>query len=143
MILVLTRRDERRFDATCPYSKGFVAFLRALPTKDRTFRPRDRRWSIDYRHLRAVVEAGERFFGRVDDSDLGFTGQGAFERDPTEAKPCAQTYAVLHLLPSAPPPVVKAAYRALARLHHPDTGGSARLMAALTHAYTEIENTWT
>lgn len=137
MTLVLTRRDERRFDATCPYSRGFVAFLRGLPTKDRTFRPEDRRWSIDYRHLRAVVDAGIRFVGQVDDHDL----ESTVRRAPA-ATPGAKAYAVLHLLPSAPPPVVKAAYRALARLHHPDTGGSAKLMADLTHAYAEIENTW-
>jgi hypothetical protein len=41
----------------------------------------------------------------------------------------------LHLLPSAPAPVVQAVYRALARQHHPDTGGELEIMKAVNLAY--------
>jgi hypothetical protein len=48
-------------------------------------------------------------------------------------------YAVLYLLPDAPPEVVKAAYRALASKYHPDVpGGDAEAMAQLNAAVEEI-----
>lgn len=44
-------------------------------------------------------------------------------------------FKALHLLPSAPPEVVKAAYRALAQKHHPDHGGSTQEMQRLNKAW--------
>jgi len=48
-------------------------------------------------------------------------------------------YAALHLLPTAPPALVKAAYRTLATLHHPDRGCDTATMAQLNAAYAELE----
>jgi curved DNA-binding protein CbpA len=42
------------------------------------------------------------------------------------------------LLPSAPPEVVRAAYKALAMKHHPDKGGSTELMQAINQAYERL-----
>lgn len=47
-------------------------------------------------------------------------------------------YATLYLLPEAPPEVVKAAYRALAQIYHPDRGGDPAKMAAVNAAVKEI-----
>ena len=44
-------------------------------------------------------------------------------------------YKVLQVDPAAEPEVVHAAYRALARKHHPDAGGSADQMASLNLAW--------
>ena len=52
----------------------------------------------------------------------------------------AAAYAVLYLRPGAPAPVVKAAYRALAQVHHPDIGGDARVMARINAAYAAIQS---
>jgi hypothetical protein len=41
----------------------------------------------------------------------------------------------LHLLPSAPAVVVRAAYKALAQIHHPDAGGDEDEMKRLNAAY--------
>ena len=49
-------------------------------------------------------------------------------------------FATLHLLPSAPAAVVSAAYKALARLHHPDRGGDHNAMLRINRAYEELEN---
>jgi len=50
-----------------------------------------------------------------------------------------QKYAKLHLLPSAPHEVVKAAYKALALIYHPDReGGSAEDFRDLKDAYEKI-----
>jgi curved DNA-binding protein CbpA len=41
-------------------------------------------------------------------------------------------------LPSAPPEVVKAAYRALAVLNHPDKGGETEVMQRINAAYRRL-----
>jgi len=50
------------------------------------------------------------------------------------AAPLTEAYATLHLLPSAPPELVTAAYRTLAQLHHPDRGGDTGAMSAINQA---------
>jgi len=47
-------------------------------------------------------------------------------------------YGVLGLLPEAPLEVVEAAYRALAKKHHPDQGGDAEDFRRVTEAYQAI-----
>lgn len=44
-------------------------------------------------------------------------------------------YAILQVQPTAHPDVIAAAYRALARLYHPDSGGDERAMMALNQAW--------
>jgi hypothetical protein len=44
----------------------------------------------------------------------------------------------LHLQPGAPPEAVTAVYRALAKLHHSDRGGSTERMRELNKAYAEL-----
>jgi hypothetical protein len=55
-----------------------------------------------------------------------------------KSKPEVDPFATLHLLPSAPPEVVKAAYKALAMKHHPDRGGSVEEMQRVNVAYETI-----
>ena len=51
----------------------------------------------------------------------------------------ANAYAVMWLRPGAPLSVVKAAYRALATLYHPDAGGDSLAMRRLNDAYQTLE----
>ena len=54
----------------------------------------------------------------------------AIERDP---------YEVLGVRPDTPPEVIEAAYKALARKHHPDNGGDAAEMATINAAYERLK----
>jgi hypothetical protein len=56
---------------------------------------------------------------------------------PPRPKP-VDPYTALHLLPSAPPEVVKAVYKVLAMKHHPDHGGSEETMKRLNEAYGKL-----
>ncbi len=47
-------------------------------------------------------------------------------------------YVTLHLLPSAPPELVKVAYRCLAQIYHPDRGGDEERMKAINRAYEKL-----
>ena len=54
----------------------------------------------------------------------------------------ADHYAVLQILPTADPVVVRAAYRALAGIHHPDlAGGSEARMRAVNEAWAVLGDT--
>lgn len=48
-------------------------------------------------------------------------------------------YSTLHLLPSAPDSIVKAVYKALVLLHHPDQGGSTEDLLKVQSAYKSIQ----
>ena len=50
----------------------------------------------------------------------------------------ADAYTVLYLLLNAPEELIKAAYRCLAMLYHPDRGGDVTRMQALNRAYEEL-----
>lgn len=73
-------------------------------------------WIIHERHRDTLMLLIAEHFGYMDD-------------DP---------YRKLHLLPSAPPEIAKAAYRALARIHHPDRGGSHEAMQRINTAWESI-----
>jgi len=62
------------------------------------------------------------------------------EWTPQPSKPkTSDPYTALWLLPGAPPEVVKAAYKALATLHHPDKpGGDDERMRAINSAYQQL-----
>lgn len=49
-------------------------------------------------------------------------------------------YRILHVQTDAPPEVIKAAYRALIALHHPDVGGDHELASLITEAHTVLSN---
>ena len=55
--------------------------------------------------------------------------------------PCSGTddFAVLHLRNTAPMAIVDAAWRALAKLHHPDKGGSEEEFKRISAAYHRIK----
>ena len=50
----------------------------------------------------------------------------------------AELYAALHLRETAPPALVRAAYRELAKLSHPDAGGTHEAMLKLNEAYRQL-----
>jgi|688.fasta_scaffold02732_11 hypothetical protein len=47
-------------------------------------------------------------------------------------------YAVLHLLPTAPPAIIKAAWRELAKILHPDHGGDSEAFMRAKTAYETL-----
>jgi hypothetical protein len=57
----------------------------------------------------------------------------------TLPKSVEDAYTALYLRPGAPQPVVKAVYRTLAQLHHPDAGGDPEAMTRINAAYAAIQ----
>jgi DnaJ-class molecular chaperone len=50
----------------------------------------------------------------------------------------ATPFQTLYLLPNAPPEVVKASYKALAKIYHPDARGNSEKMIAINRAFEII-----
>lgn len=120
-----------------------MAFLQALPAEARTFDRRQRCWYVSYRFLYEILDEGPRHFTALDVSGLEppwCERAGTHLKHERGRRPPRghAAYEVLHLAPDAPVEVVHAAYRALARLHHPDVGGQAEDMAKLNRAYAQV-----
>ena len=108
----------------------------------RYYDPGTRKWVVgepateSFRHwlsyARATFGAQVQWIGETyEDPEAEWT--------PPKPKPKAgDPYQTLHLLPSAPPEVVKAAYKALATLHHPDKGGETEVMQRINDAYGRL-----
>ncbi len=132
----LRSEDELAFKALIEALKNFV------PPVYRRYEPTTRKWVVgepaaeSFRHwlsyARATFGAQVQWIGETyEDPEAEWT--------PPPPKPKAvDPYVTLHLLPSAPPEVVKAAYRALAVLNHPDKGGDEEKMKRLNEAYGRL-----
>jgi len=105
-------------------------FRRRFPRhRDAVYLPEQRAWSIPREHMRRL----EAWLALWFDEDAV-----AWERPtrpaPAPALALASSYRVLHLQETAPRELVEAARRTLARLHHPDAGGTDEAMAAINAA---------
>ena len=110
-----------------------VSFIRyEIPTDYRHYE--GGRWHVHQKQLPAVVDFATKFCGvEVDLSELPATLRASLNIH-TEADP----YTILHLRPTAPPSVIKAAYRALCKDMHPDRGGSTEQAIQLNKAYQQV-----
>jgi len=110
-----------------------------IPAPLRGYTPATRQWFIDEdatNQMRRWLSYVETMIGaRVE-------WQGPFDCEEEWTPPAkpkvVDPYTALHLLPSAPPEVVKAAYRALAVLNHPDKGGDTEAMQQINDAYRRL-----
>jgi len=153
-ILTVKYDPETKF---CPlefrYNKRFHELLRTgvKPLSYRKYDRDSKKWSIHVSKLPLVIAFGKRFFAHVDYSALPEEIQirlvqllqdGGYREDlgpgPAASAAVKTPHQILYLLPTAPPAVVKASYRALASLHHPDHGGSSEDFRAIQKAYDEI-----
>jgi hypothetical protein len=117
-----------------------------IPACNRVYVPDRKTWRVDaYAHdclqgwlsyARTTFSAQVQWSGSAADADP--------EREwtpppPPRQKPKAvDPYQVLHLRETAPPELVKVAYRCLAQLNHPDHGGDTEAMQRINDAYQRL-----
>jgi DnaJ-domain-containing protein 1 len=111
----------------------------AIPAYDRTYSPASKEWFI-HASARADLEMWLDDARAVFNAKVEWQPSKGKERPRTRTTPRNETtaHAVLHLLPSAPPEVVRAAYKALAMKHHPDHGGDTEAMQKINEAYRRL-----
>lgn len=127
--------DGSAADVTFPFSAYVVAELkRAVPAPLRTYDPDSKTWTVAARYVSAVYHVLAQVFGEV---DVEGSRSGAADRGrPSSDDP----WVILHLRPTAPPELVSAAHKCLAKLHHPDAGGSTATMQAINAAAEQIRS---
>lgn len=119
-----------------PYHAGIVDELKVtIPAWSRSYNPLTKVWTVEQPYATLAAGLMRRAFGHV--RTVGapagpdpFTVYRGDASDPD--------LIVLHLRDTAPPELVEAAYKTLARLHHPDRGGSTTRMQELNAAYARL-----
>jgi hypothetical protein len=103
-----------------------------IPAPFRRYEPAAKTWRITEPDL--LDEWLDRLRGEY---SVEFDG----EQQAGPAQPSfnpASPFKTLYLLPNAPPEVVKAAYKALAKIHHPDARGNSEKMIEINRAFEVI-----
>ncbi len=123
--------------------KSFLTF-KVQPQTHRYYDAEKGLYALHVDHLVDLVKIGEFHLGFVDYSDLGvdlqmYIAQGKSGRSQKKTIPQDDPFAVMHLLPSAPQSIIEAAWKALAKLHHPDMGGDEETFKRIADAYSRIK----
>ena len=118
-----------------PYDARLVEALKAeIPRYARSYDADDKSWTVAAPYAALAIDLLRR---RFPDARIERPGArpGTAPQDGT-----ARPFAVLHLLPSAPPELVEGAYKILAKLSHPDAGGSDEAMRTLNEARDALKD---
>jgi hypothetical protein len=124
-------------DDSDAFMSAIATLKNCVQSADRAWRPATKSWCVD---ASAEFEMGEwlalctsEFHAEVVRAkEKQKERQTRTTPKPKEADP----FAALYVLPTAPVEVVRAAYRALATIHHPDHGGDAEKMKVINAAYS-------
>jgi DnaJ-domain-containing protein 1 len=109
-----------------------------FPAYLREYDPQTRRW---------IIRHDADLYSWLEAADINFDAEvswGNERKQPFAYNPATpstdELYATLHLLPSAPDELVRAAYKCLAQLHHPDKAhGDELKMKRLNLAFEKLK----
>lgn len=128
--------DPTVIEIITPYNAGFVELLKAqIPASYRSWDPQIKSWMVAAPYDTTAIRLLLQFFpnAEVDDKPRS----GSREHVPAGCG-CDADHRALFVCQNAPAPVVRAAYRALAKLSHPDAGGDAERMRAINAAFERL-----
>jgi hypothetical protein len=113
-----------------PYDAALIDALKAsIPVHARTYDPAGKTWTITPTYASTAFRLMSAVFPDVDVVEQTSAGSAGRDRHDGE-----DPWVILHLRPTAPPELVVAAHRCLAKLHHPDRGGDHDAMLAINNA---------
>lgn len=154
------RYSKASVELTTPYNMIFVEGMRDIPSRSKSWDPDRRVWTIWVPYVTAAVELTLTLFpkstviGEAPDESFSwddfrnrteddYQKQQEYARGssggPTTNAGSSPDRSVLFVTDDAPEAVCKAAYKALARLLHPDNGGTTRQMQDLNGAWDRIQ----
>src|SRR5262245_17535682 len=128
------------FDSGCelktPYDEVYLDdFKNRVPHFARRWNQERKLWVIQERFVAVALQVVRQYFTLIELNEK--KQQQQHQRSDYSDRP-PPPYTTLHILPSAPLEVVRAAYKALALLHHPDHGGDLHTMQTINAAYEKI-----
>lgn len=110
-----------------PYNKELVnAMTTSIPSTQRNWDNMHKIWYIWKKNLEVISHLLQKYCDEVLLLDF----------PPLEV--AADDWAKLYLLPGAPMELVQAAYRIMAKQHHPDRGGDPEKMKLINAAYKNL-----
>jgi hypothetical protein len=144
-----------------PYVAEYVNALKTvIPSQFRDYTGNGL-WAIDPRYFSCALALYKHFFGDgYIDSTNGVAepqvsdwkerwevwkttsnkrGEKENPRQPPRSSQSSNAFSVLYVTSNAPPEVIKAVYRTLASIHHPDKGGDLAVMQQINAAYEELK----
>jgi hypothetical protein len=153
-VLTVTGWDEERQFAALSFAhnRRFTDFLKMgiKPLAYREYDTENRRWRVHLSKLPLVLNYARRCFAQVDYRVLpewvqmlvaaARSASGSDTPLDVPPRPQESPYSLLYVLPTAPWEVVRAAYKALVVMHHPDHGGDEEVLKRINRAYTELED---
>jgi hypothetical protein len=117
-----------------PYKRLLVDLLKnEIPAYARTYDPEEKTWWVAAPYAQLAVDLLKSCF-----SDARIERPSSRKPEPEPIRGTDRAFAVLHLLPTAPPALVDAAFRCLAKLHQRDRGGDVETMKRLNEARDQI-----
>lgn len=135
MTAFVTYTKSGKIEIRAPYNAAFVESLKLYISWDsRSWDGQTKLWTVDSYMAKRAIRIVEQFFENVE--IIAFQGSA----NQSTGQAISEPFRVLHLLPTAPAPVIHAAYKALARLHHPDTGGNTHSMQLINSAYDQLKD---
>jgi hypothetical protein len=104
-----------------------------IPVAFRNYEPTKKTWIItDWRCLDEWL----------DELRSVYAVETEYDNEQSSQKPPPQSlvspFQTLYLLPNAPPEVIKASYKALSKIHHPDVQGDGEKMIEINRAFDAI-----
>ena len=135
-------RVKLKSDSTSDFALCIDALKSYIGVPLRSYKPASREWEVD-----ADADDALKCWLTYCHSEIGADviwlkggeNRQRHTHQPHEPRPKnIDPYVTLHLLPSAPPELVKVAYRCLAQIHHPDHGGDTAAMQRINAAYRRL-----
>jgi hypothetical protein len=118
------------------FSYAIQELKEIIPAEFRNYDPTKKTWMINnWDCLNVWLDELRRSY----DIETEFSSEQANRQPPPPPKQnLTSPYQTLYLLPNAPPEVIKATYKALAKIHHPDANGNNEKMIQINPAFEII-----
>lgn len=121
-----------------PYNQAFIDDLKAsIPFRHRSWRPDEKLWSVDAIYAKNAEDLCKDWYEDVHVAYFERQRQQSQNSTGTPSRP-VEPWATLHLLPTAPKPLVRAVYLELMKIHHPDKGGDTAITQKINAAFDEL-----
>ncbi len=106
-----------------------------IPVAFRNYDPTKKTW---------IITDWDCYYEWLDELRSVYAVETEYEDEQPSRPPQPQSpvspFQTLYLLPNAPPEVVKASYKALSKIHHPDVQGDAEKMVEINRAFDAINS---
>lgn len=117
------------------FDRVLVDRLKTIPPASRTYDPGTKSWRIQFPYDGLAAGMLREHFP---DAEVQTPPQRDRWGNVAQGCQCDDDHRRLHVCQSAPVIVVQAAYKALAKQLHPDTGGDGQAMQALNASYERL-----